>query len=201
MSTINGFTIYREYYDLITLLSDKEQANVLLAIARYMFEDKEIKLSKKESKIFINLKRPLSKSKEQSKRRTKSKPNQNQNETEKEPQLQPNKNTSNDVDVYVNVNVNNKDIYYFIEDNFGRTLSPLEVTEVDEWLLSFNEEIIKYAVKKAVLNNKRTFSYVDGILKNWKSCNYKTLQEIKEVEIKRDNKSTQSEEREKWLNE
>ena len=55
MSTINRFTLYREYYDLITLISDKEQANVLLAIAKYMFDDEEIKLSAKENKVFGNL--------------------------------------------------------------------------------------------------------------------------------------------------
>ena len=90
-------------------------------------------------------------------------------------------------------------IYGYIEENFGRTLSSLEVIKIDEWLLSFNKEIIKYAIEKAVLNNKRTFSYVDGILKNWKSCNFKTLQEIKDTEIKHDNKSTQNVSIEKWL--
>ena len=63
---MKSFTIYREYYDLITLLNEKEQANVLLAIAKYMFEDKEITLNNNENKIFINLKRPLDKSKNQS---------------------------------------------------------------------------------------------------------------------------------------
>lgn len=108
MNEINSFTIYREYYDLITLLSDEEQAKVLLAITKFMFDDNEMDLSEREKKVFINLKRPLTKSKEQSKRRTKQKPNENQNETGKEtktkPKGYPKGNTSNDV--YVNVHDN-----------------------------------------------------------------------------------------------
>lgn len=104
MNEINSFTLYREYYDLITLLNDEEQAKVLLAITKFMFEDKEMDLTEREKKVFVNLKRPLNKSKEQSKRRTKQKPNENQKETKLKPNEEPNKNTSNDV--YVNVHDN-----------------------------------------------------------------------------------------------
>lgn len=104
MSSIKSFTLYEEYYELITLLSDTEQAELLLAITKFMFEDVEPNLNDKQMKIFNNLKRPLIKSKEQSKRRTNQKPNDNQIETKEEPNIEPNKNTSNDV--YVNVNNN-----------------------------------------------------------------------------------------------
>lgn len=76
-------------------------------------------------------------------------------------------------------------IYEYVEQNFGRPLSPTEVQKIESWLLSYDPSIIKYAVEVATLNNKRTFNYVNGILKNWKSCNYNTLEEIKENEIKR----------------
>ena len=59
MSTINGYTIYREYWDLITLLPEKEQGNVLLAINRFMFDDKDTELNDRETKVFVNLKRSL----------------------------------------------------------------------------------------------------------------------------------------------
>ena len=32
------------------------------------------------------------------------------------------------------------------------------------------------------MNNTKKFSYVEGIRRNWKSCGYKTLTEIKESE-------------------
>ena len=73
-------------------------------------------------------------------------------------------------------------IYDFIEVNFGRILSPIEYQKIDSWLSLFDENIIKYAIELSVLNSKKTFSYVDGILKNWQGCNYKTLEEIKEKE-------------------
>ena len=78
MSTINSFTLYGEYYDLMTLLTDRVQANVLLAIAEYMFDDEEIKLNNRENKVFVNLKRPLDKSENKSKNANKNKSKQNQ---------------------------------------------------------------------------------------------------------------------------
>lgn len=90
-------------------------------------------------------------------------------------------------------------IYEYVEQNFGRTLSPTEVQKIESWLLSYDPEIIKYAVSIATLNNKRTFNYVNGILKNWKSCGYKTLQEIKDNENKKEGKSTINPEQEEIL--
>ncbi len=110
---MNSYTIYKEYYELITLLPEKEQQELLLAITKYMFEDEEPNnLSERQKKIFNNLKRPLSKSKEQSKRRTKQKPNENQKETKTKPKEQPKENTSNDVNVNVDVNVIKEIIEY-----------------------------------------------------------------------------------------
>lgn len=76
-------------------------------------------------------------------------------------------------------------IYQYIEKNFGRTLSPVEVQEIDSWLLLYKQEIIEYAIKICVFNSKRTFNYADGILKNWKGQDLNTLEEIKEEEAKR----------------
>ena len=193
MNTINSFTIYREYYDLITLLSEKEQANVLLAMVKYVFDDEEIKLSDRENKVFVNLKRPLEKSKNKSQNANKNKSNQNQITNQNEIKSNSKQHTQHVVNVssydnnYV-VNGNVNVIYEFIEDNFSRILSPVEINFIDKWLSLFKEDIIKYAVEIAVFNNKKSFKYVDGILKNWKSCNYTTLQEIKEEETKRKDK-------------
>lgn len=75
-------------------------------------------------------------------------------------------------------------IYDFIEKNYGRTISPLEIEKIDYWLLSFDEEIIKYAIEISVFNNKKTLNYVEGILRNWKTAGFKTLQEIKDNDNK-----------------
>ena len=168
MSTINSFTLYREYYDLITLLSDKEQANVLLAISKYMFDDEEIKLSAKENKVFVNLKRPLEKSKNKSKNANKNKSNQNQNE------IKSKSNEDTHLNVYVNVNDNVyvKDIFSFIEDNFNRTLSPIEYEEISNWE---DTELTRYAIKQSVLNGVCNIKYISRILDNYKQNNIKTV--------------------------
>ena len=95
------------------------------------------------------------------------------------------------------INSNTTTIYEYVEENFGRPLSPIETQKIESWLLSYDPSIIRYAVEKATLNNKRTFNYVNGILKNWKTAGYNTLQEIKDNEInKKEDKPITKEEKE-----
>ncbi len=91
------------------------------------------------------------------------------------------------------------DIYSFIEDNFGRLLSGIEYEKVNNWISEFNVDILKYAISISVMNQKKTFAYVEGILKNWKGKGFKTLDEIKEDNLygifsKKSNENTDSKE-------
>jgi predicted phage replisome organizer len=107
-----------------------------------------------------------------------------------------NSNKNSDEHIEIEIELKNKDknnnletttttnIYSNIESNFGRTLSPMEYETIESWLSSYEEEIINYAVKISVLSNKKTFNYVNGILKNWKANGYSTLQDIKDHEEK-----------------
>ena len=94
-------------------------------------------------------------------------------------------------------------IIEIFENEFARLLSPMEIETVESWTKSFQNEMIVYALSIAVRNNKKTFGYIEGILKNWKSCNYKTLEEVKQNEIKKEEQ--ENEEIEiydyDWLNE
>lgn len=117
---MNGFTIYKEYYELITLLTEREQQELLLAITKFMFEDIEPALNDKQIKIFNNLRRPLEKSKKRSKCGSITKSNENQEENEietkenqkeiktksNESQKENENKTHQDVNVIVNVNDN-----------------------------------------------------------------------------------------------
>ena len=117
---MNGFTIYKEYYELITLLTEREQQELLLAITKFMFEDVEPTLNDKQTKIFNNLRRPLEKSKKRSKcgsiiksnenqeeNKTKTKENQKEIKTKSNENQKENENkTHQDVNVIVNVNDN-----------------------------------------------------------------------------------------------
>ena len=107
MNEVKSFTIYEEYYDLITLLEKNEQQELLLAIVEYVFKDIEPKLNDRQMKVFINLKRPLDKSKNRSKIGSKKKQNKNKTKTKQKQ----NKNTSNDV------NVSNYDNNYVVNGN------------------------------------------------------------------------------------
>lgn len=87
-------------------------------------------------------------------------------------------------------NINNysltttNDIFSFIESNFGRLLSSIEIEKVDNWSQEFNEDIIKEAFSIAVINGNRTFAYVNGILNNWKGKGLKSLAEVREDSLK-----------------
>ena len=190
---INSFSLYRDYYDLITLLSEREQEELLLAIVKYMFEDIEPKLSDKQMKVFKNLKRPLDKSKTKSMNKTSSKQNQNEIEikTNKNQTVVGNENemkskskrneiktkTHQDVPVTVNVNVDVKDSFSYLEEQIGRTLSPVEYKLISKWHSWFDEEVINYAIDKTIKNGARALSYTEKIINSWHDKGFKTLRE------------------------
>lgn len=120
--------------------------------------------------------------------------------------------TENKEDVQVDLlQTTTNNIFNYIEQNFGRTIAPIEYETINNWLsLSFErndiEKIICYAVKIAVMSNKRTFGYINGILNNWIGCNYLSYQQIIDNEIKKkpEIKEMSAEEKEildyDWLN-
>lgn len=67
-----------------------------------------------------------------------------------------------------------KTLFEEIENNFGRTLSPYEVEEIGKWE---DTDLTRYAIKKAVLNNKFSIQYISRILYQWKMQNIRTVQE------------------------
>ena len=95
-----------------------------------------------------------------------------------------NTNNNNNYNYIYNNSSSSDEIINFIENNFGRTLSSYEFEKINCWLNEFNSDIVKHAIELSILNNKRTFAYIEGILKNWKSCGYKTLDDITTKEDK-----------------
>ena len=72
-----------------------------------------------------------------------------------------------------------KDIYLKLETELGRTITPLEVELINEWLRDgVTEEIIEEALKEAVYNNVRSFKYIDRIIYNWREKGIKTKKDI-----------------------
>ena len=62
----------------------------------------------------------------------------------------------------------NTDIYGVFERELGRTLSSFEYELINKWFENGNsEETIIKALKEAILNNVRSFKYIDKILYDW----------------------------------
>lgn len=66
------------------------------------------------------------------------------------------------------------------EIEFGRYLSPIEREEISAWLNvdHYEPEIIKMALREAVLSQAYSLKYVDRVLLNWKRHNLKTISEV-----------------------
>lgn len=81
-------------------------------------------------------------------------------------------------------NVNNVDNFLprFIEQEFGQMLSPTCIEQITEWQSLFPNEMIEYAVEKAVLAGKKSYLYVNGIINSWLRNNIKTLDEAKRAD-------------------
>ncbi len=207
---MNSFTIYKEYYELMTLLSEKDQQELLLAVVKYMFEDTIPTLNDKQMKIFANLKRPLDKSKTRSKagssntsndnqEENKTKSNQNQNESKQEKKENQNQNktkTHQDVNVIVKKenNIINNKYYNFLENQFGRTISLTEIEMFDYLLETYDKDLVKEAIKQSVIMTRKNLNYVKGILKNWRSSNINTLEDLKRTENEKERDEEQPEE-------
>lgn len=75
-------------------------------------------------------------------------------------------------------------IYDLLEKELGRVLSPIEYELVSDWITSgISEELIKEALKEAVLNGVSSLKYIDKILGNWTKKGYK-----KKIDIKKGNR-------------
>lgn len=70
----------------------------------------------------------------------------------------------------------------FFEKDFGRPLGSTESEQVIKWLEKNEPDVIKEALRRAVLNGKYNFKYIDRILLSWEKANKRTLREVLEYE-------------------
>ncbi len=73
-----------------------------------------------------------------------------------------------------------KDVFQKIEQEFGRSLSPIELETISQWIDSddYSFEMILLALKESVLNQVRSLKYMDRILLNWEKSNIRTPYEV-----------------------
>ena len=130
---IDKFTFYRNYYEIIKYLPDKDKLKLYNAILEYMFEDKEPELKQLLKGIWINLKMPLDTNKKNINNGNKGgrpkNPNNNPKETQTITQIKPNKEPkakANNISYFLFLISNNK-YKYIIEDN-------ILYNKIIEWL-------------------------------------------------------------------
>jgi len=69
-------------------------------------------------------------------------------------------------------------IYDILQEN-GFQISPIMCEVINEWE---DNDLTRYAIKKAVLNGKHNINYIDKILYNWKKENIMTVEQAKAQE-------------------
>ena len=76
----------------------------------------------------------------------------------------------------------NEDIYSKFENEFGRSLSPMEYETINRWISSgVKEELIVEALREAVINNVRNLRYIDKIIYEWTKKTMKPKEESEEL--------------------
>ncbi|QTJ43031.1 hypothetical protein B8A44_06550 [Dolosigranulum pigrum] len=87
-----------------------------------------------------------------------------------------------------------QDLYTLFEQEFGRSLSPIELDTLNMWLDDdhYAPELIQMALKEAVLNQVYSLKYIDRILLSWEKKNITTKAQVLEESKKfRQTKSDQ----------
>ena len=89
--------------------------------------------------------------------------------------------------------LNNNNTVKKIEENFGRFLSPIEIETVNFWEKEYNNDLIDFAIKEAVMRNKRTTKWIDTSLYDWVNKNgFKTVSEVKDYLTSKTVRNSQS---------
>ncbi|SIS37211.1 DnaD domain-containing protein [Salimicrobium flavidum] len=77
--------------------------------------------------------------------------------------------------------ISKESLFSLFEKEFGRPLSPFEIETVNIWLddEEYREDLIKAALREAVLMGKMNFKYIDRILAEWERKGIKTVDQAK----------------------
>ena len=80
------------------------------------------------------------------------------------------------------INENKEDVFNIfkvLEKEIGKQLSPMEIEIVKGWKESnYSDDLIKEAIREAVINNAVTLRYIDKILYTWYSKGINTIEEV-----------------------
>lgn len=73
-----------------------------------------------------------------------------------------------------------KDLYSRFEEEFGRSLSAMEIQTISMWIEEddYSAELIECALREAVLSQVYSLKYVDRILLSWEKKNIRTKEQV-----------------------
>ena len=146
---MNSFTFYKNYYELIKYLKPADRMILYDAIMKYIFEDEEPQLNGLLNGIWVNIKMPLTTSKNNSGRGGRPKKNKEENKAKSETNLKPIKNRkeiekkTNNISTFLFLISNNKYKYIILDNKI--------YNKIQEWLNYKEERKEKY--KEIGLNN------------------------------------------------
>ncbi len=164
-------------------------------------------------KIIENRKEYSKKQSERAKKRWKNKPKQEQPNTCQSnavalPVQVPNKCILENVIVIINNNINynkkyklyktnlNTNIFEFIEKNYQRNLTAIEIKKIQNWVESLEDIRLLYkAIEISIMSDAKNFNYVEGILNNWIGSNIKTIEQVPKNYMRNKRKETKP----KWF--
>jgi len=76
-------------------------------------------------------------------------------------------------------------LFQTFENEFGRTLSPMEYEIINGWVREqFSNEIIIEALKEATFNGVSSLRYIDKILYEWKKKGIKNIMDVRKQQSK-----------------
>ncbi|HEO1154838.1 TPA: DnaD domain protein [Streptococcus agalactiae] len=89
-------------------------------------------------------------------------------------------------------------IFYFVENEFGRLLSPMEIETIGIMIKENNPDLVKEAIKRTKLQGKTNLNYASGILRNWRDDNITTIEQVEAKEKSRKSKQEEVSEYDTW---
>ncbi len=181
MEDIQGFTFYRNYYEIIKYLSTKDRLQLYDAILQYMFENKEPELKDLLKGIWINIKMPLDNNKKNiingkkgGRPKTEEKPKNNPKITQTKTQEEP-KQKANNISYFLFLISNNN--YKYIKENNNIYNKIIEWLEYKQERKELYKEIGLNNLLKQIENNidKYNEDSVVNLISECMANNYKGI--------------------------
>lgn len=90
----------------------------------------------------------------------------------------------NNTSINNNKNKKEKSIFEIIEENFMRTISPIEYQEIESWE---DTELTRYVISETILKGIRNLKYISRVLEDYRLNGITTIEQAKNRETQKKN--------------